>query len=236
MSLIIDLILILVAAGAVYLGVSRGFIRSVMHFSSLIIAIGAVYFLTQPLSLWINENFIGGKISAEVESSISSIVSAGEEKLQLDMVLSERPEALTKIADRFSINLDEIEQYYSDVLSSLADSIAIESISEKIASPTANAISNIIAAVIIFIAVLIILKLIVFLLELLCHIPVLKRLNKFLGFIFGVASAFVSLFIVANLSVGLIHALEAVNGSLFNQAVIDGSFVLRFLYSCNLIL
>ncbi len=236
MSLIIDLILILVAAGAIYLGISRGFIRSVMHFSSLIIAIGAVYFLTQPLSLWINENFVAGKISAEVESSISAIVSAGEEKLQLDMVLEKRPEALTKIAERFSINLDEIEQYYSDVLSSLADSIAIENISEKIASPTAEAISNIIAAIVIFIAALLVLKLIVFLLELLCHIPVLKRLNKFLGFVFGIASAFVSLFIIANLSVGLIHALESMNGNLFNQSVIDGSFILRFLYRCNLIL
>lgn len=236
MSLIIDLILILVAAGAIYLGISRGFIRSVMHFSSLIIAIGAVYFLTQPLSLWINENFVAGKISKEVESSISAIVSAGEEKLQLDMVLDERPEALTKIAERFSINLDEIQQYYSDALSSFADSIAIENISEKIASPTAEAISNIIAAVVIFALALIVLKFIVFLLELLCHIPILKHLNKFLGFIFGIASAFVSLFIVANLSVGLIHALESMNDGLFNQSVIDGSFVLRFLYSCNLIL
>ena len=83
---------------------------------------------------------------------------------------------------------------------------------------------------------LIILKIIVFLLELLCHIPVLKRLNKFLGLLFGIASAFVSLFIVANLTVGLIHALESMNDSLFNQAAIDGSFILRLLYSCNLIL
>ncbi len=236
MSLIIDLILVLVAAAAIYLGVSRGFVRSVMHFASLIIAVAAVYFLTQPFSVWVNQTFIDGKLSTEVESAISSIISAGEEKLQLSMVLGERPQALEDVAERFSVNLDEIEEHYSANLSAFEDSIAIEDISDKIASPAEKAISNIIAAIVIFIGTLIVLKFVVFLLDLLCHIPGLKHLNKLLGLVFGICSAVVSVFIIANLAVGLIHALETMNDSLFNQGVIDGSFIIRFLNSYNLIL
>ncbi len=235
MSLIIDLILVLVAAAAIYLGVSRGFVRSVMHFTSLLIAVAAVYFLTQPFSVWVNQTFIDGKLSTEVESAISSIISAGEEKLQLSMVLGERPEALEDIAKRFDVKLDDIEQHYTANLSGFADSDAIEDISDKIASPAEKAISNIIAAIVIFLGTLIILKFIVFLLDLLCHIPGLKHLNKLLGLVFGICSAFVSLFIVANLTVGLIHALESVNSNLFNDEAINGSFILRLLTDYNLI-
>ena len=41
MSLIIDLIIIAAAVASIYLGLQRGFIKSVMNFLSLLIAIAA---------------------------------------------------------------------------------------------------------------------------------------------------------------------------------------------------
>lgn len=236
MSLIVDLIIILFAAGAIYLGVSRGFIRSVMHFASLALSILAVYLFTSPLSVWIGDNFIEGRITESIESAITSIISAGEEKLKLDMVISERPEALVKIAEQFSFDLDDIEKYYSDKLSSLSDSVAIENISEKVATPASEALSTIIAAVIVFAASMLALTLITYILDAIFRLPVLKKLNKFLGFLFGVGSAVVTVLIVANISTGLILALGSLNGDIFNRSVIDGSIILRFLQSYGMIL
>ncbi len=235
MSLIIDLIIIIAAIAAVYLGISRGFIRSVMHFSSLILSVLAVYFFTSSFAGWIGETFIEGKISEDVEASISSIITAGEEKLKLDVIFSERPEAFTKIAEKFSFDLDELENYYNEALSGFTDSAAIEDMAEKIASPAVAAISNVIAAIIIFIVSMLALHFITFLLDMICRLPVLKTLNKFLGLLFGVGSALVTSWIIANIAMGLISALESINGDIFNETVVDSSVVLRFLANNGLI-
>lgn len=235
MSLIIDAIIIIAAIVAVYLGISRGFIRSVMHFSSLILSVLAVYLFTAPVAGWIGETFIEGRLSESVENSISSIVTAGEEKLQLDVVFSQRPEALEKIAEKFDFDLDSLEKYYKESLSGFSDNLAIEDMAEKIASPAVVAISNIIAAIAIFLLSMLALSLITHLLDFIFRLPVLKTLNKFLGFVFGLASAAVTVWIIANISAGLMYALKAVNSDIFNESVIESSVVLNFLTNAGLI-
>lgn len=236
MSLIIDLIIIAAAAAAIYLGVSKGFIKSVMQFASLLAALIAVFAFTAPVSDLLYDTFVEQKVSGITEEALMGIISAGEEKLQLDKIIADRPEALSEITERFSVNLDDIVSYYSENLRSLTQPDAVDKLAGSIAEPTARAISSVAAAILIFVTTLLVLALVTFILDAICRLPVLKRLNTFLGFFFGLGSAVVTAWVIANVSVGLISALEAINGDLFNQSVIDGSFILRFFYNNSLIL
>ena len=236
MSLIIDLIIILAAVAAIYLGISRGFIRSVMHFASLILALVAVFLFTSPVAAWLNNSFIESGVSDIIEDSLSGIVSAGENSLDISKIFSDRPEPLNEIAAKFGCDLDELEAYYNNFLSSGTESEALGDLSGKIAAPTSQAISNVLAAIIVFIAAMLILRLITFILDMVFRLPVLDKLNKFLGLLFGIGSAVITSWVIANISVGLISAFESVNGEIFNQSVIDGSIILRFLYNNSLIL
>ena len=235
MSLIIDLIIILAAVAAVYNGISKGFIKSVMHFASLIIALICVFTFTGPLATWLGDTFIDGNVSDITENSLNAIVTAGTEHLSIDQILSDRPDALTEVASRFSCDLDELAGYYNEFLSGLADGDAIDALSKKIAAPTADAISTVAAATIVFITALLICGLITYILDLICRLPVLKQLNTFLGSLFGIGSAVVTSWVIANLSVGLISALESIRGDIFNESVITGSIILKFFFDNSLI-
>lgn len=236
MSLIIDLLIIIAAVAAIYLGIVRGFIKSVMHFASLILALIAVFVFTAPVSNWLNETFIEERVSSITEESLTGIVDAGVEHLKLQKVLEDRPDALVDVTERFSVDIDELVSYYSEFLIDLAESIAIDELAIKLADPTAAALSSVLAAIAVFAAAMIVLKLLTWILDMICRLPVLNKLNTFLGFLFGVGSALVTSWVIANMSVGLITAMESINGDIFNQSVIESSIILRFFYNNSLIL
>ncbi len=236
MSLVFDFIIILAAVFSIYLGISRGFVRSIMHFASLILALIAVFVFTTPLSELLYDSVISKSVSNITESSLTDIIGTGVAKLEISNVLEDRPEALTDLTTRFFTSIDEVTEYYNNFLKSLSEPDAINKISEMIATPTAKAISTVIAAIILFVGSLLILKIITFILDLIVKLPVLDKLNKFLGMLFGVASALITSIVIANISVGLINSLESINSELFNDSVISGSIVLRFFFNSGLII
>ena len=236
MSLVIDLLIIAAAAISVYFGITKGFIKSVMQFASLIIALIAVFVFTAPVSDLLYKSFVEKEVSNITGEALTGIITAGEEHLALDKIMTDKPEALTEITDRFSVNIDEIISYYKDSLKSLAESDAVGELADAIAKPTAEAVSTVVAAILVFVVSMLVLALITFILDSICRLPVLRRLNTFFGFIFGLGSALVSAWVIANVSVGLINALEAINSEMFNETVISGSFILRFFYNNSLIL
>lgn len=235
MSLFIDIFIIIAAIAAIYSGISRGFVKSVMGFVSLILAIAAAFIFTPQLADFYSEKFVSGWVGGIVETSLDELVTAGGQRLELSKIFEDKPDALISVAERFGIDLEEIESYYLEIQPE-DDNTAIKSMSEQIASPTAEAISSVLAAISIFLAALIILKLVTFILDLICRLPVLSTLNSLLGFVFGLANAAVSAWAIANIAVGLISALNAVRPDIFNPAVIDGSIIVKFFCDQSLIL
>ena len=59
MSLFIDIFIIIAAIAAIYSGISRGFVKSVMGFVSLILAIAAAFIFTPQLADFYNVNVPG---------------------------------------------------------------------------------------------------------------------------------------------------------------------------------
>ena len=235
MSLIFDFIIVLVAAIAIIRGISKGFIKSVMSLASIVIAILCVLTFTKPLSAWVGEKYISEPITDIAHEALSGIVNTGAESMSFDKVFEDRPEALVSLAERFSFDLDEISAYYDNALSSLSVEESITGLSEKIAAPIAEGISTVISAIAIFLVSMLVCTIITFILDGVCHLPVLKKLNKILGAVFGIISALLTSWLIANILAGLIIAFGAVHGEIFNESVITDSFILKFFYNNNLI-
>lgn len=236
MSLVIDIIIILAAVASVYGGIVRGFVKSASGFISLILALTATYMFASPAAEWLDRNAVSERVGAIVSDSITSIVTAGEQKLALADIFADRPEALDSIASRFGFDPDEVGEYYSDKLAEKTDSEAIEKLSDYIAAPTSAAISRVLAAAGVFLIALIALKFAFFILDLICRLPVLDQLNTLLGLIFGILSAIVFAWAISNIAVGVIRAFSTIRGDIFNQTVIDGSVILKFFYQKGFIL
>ena len=191
---------------------------------------------TTPAAEYLNEKIFAKRVESIVSGSLTGIVSAGEQKLALSQIIADRPAALDSVADRFGFDLDEIASYYEDALSGETDSEAIAKLSAYIAEPTARSISRVAASALVFAGALILLRMLFWLLDLICRLPVLDKLNTLLGLLFGIASAVVFSWSIANISVGLIRALVSIDSGIFNQSVIDGSVILKFFYEKGFII
>lgn len=236
MSFVIDLIIIVVAVTAILHGVAKGFIKSAMRFVSIILALILTSTFTPALASWLDEAYMNSQVSAVVENALDSIVEMGSERLDFEEVLNDQPEALLSLAERFNIDISDIESYYTGALDDLTESDALAALSSEIAAPTSSTISTVCAAIIIFVGTMIVGAIVALILDLLCRLPVLKQLNRTLGALFGVANALLCAWIIANISVGLINALEAMQGSVFNESVIESSLILKLFVDAGLIL
>lgn len=233
MSLIIDILIIAAALISVILGISRGFIKSVSHFLSLIIALVMTVSFTQPVAEYISELFINESVSDYAESEVEKVLPQNGGEEHLNTLFSETPEVFSELAERFGVGLDSLIGIFEGGADK--DSSLLERLGEAIAKPTVDALSSVVAAILVFVATLIVLGIVFAILNKIFSLPVLKTLNKLLGFVFGVASAVISCFVIANAAYALNGALASFNANVFNPGVIDGSIILKFFAENGLI-
>lgn len=235
MSLFIDILIIIFSVAAVYSGIVRGFVRSVMGFLSLILAVAAAFIFTSPVAEFYDNKFVSGWVNGKVESAFEELVTAGGQRLELSKLFEDSPDALKTVIERFGVDFEETESHYMEIKSD-DDANDIKNLSEKVASPASNAISNVLAAATVFVGTWLFLKILTWVLDLICRLPVLSTLNSFLGFVFGLLSAAVGAWAISNISVGLVNALSVIRPEIFNATVIDGSILVKFFYDNSLII
>jgi len=236
MSLIVDLVIIAAAIGCIYFCISRGFVRSVMGFVSILVAIVVAFLFSSKLAVWIDESYLRKCTTHIAVNAIDSIVSAGTDKIDISKVLADSPDTIAEFASRFGFTAEELQEYYKEALTDLSTAAATDKLAEYIARPTSKAISFATAAIVLYLGTLLALKLLTFMIDLICHLPILDTLNTILGALFGIGSALLMAWMISNLSILLINALEAVKPEIFNPAVIDSSIILRFFYEHSLLL
>ncbi|MDD6800710.1 MAG: CvpA family protein [Firmicutes bacterium] len=237
MSLIVDLILLAIIAICVYVGFSKGFVKSFMGLISLGVALFVGVNLTPSFAEYLKKNIFFDKISSNIEAAINKIIGSSVGNIELSSLFKDKPLAFTDLIERYGLIFSDVEEHYAEISSSgaVSSEAATESIAEYIANPVAGVIAQICAFILIFIGALIILKLITFILELLFRLPVLKTANKLLGGVFGIIGGLMYSWIACSILSVLVPALEKLHPTLFSAAVLEGTIVYKFLSSFNIL-
>ncbi len=231
MSLIIDIILILVAIYSVFKGVRRGFIRSVMHLLSIVIALVLVVLLRAPVSEQLYDGFFLDVMASPVEEELleikntSTAADVNGNFGKVGDLIAGYPEPLRDVVERYGLSLENIVSVengssYEEGVSNLA---------ERIASPVAELTSNVVAAILIFAVALALLKLLTFLIDKLFKLPVLKGFNTLFGLLFGIVSAGACIWFIAVIAVMLVRALSPIGTGFINEGILDSSVIISFL-------
>ena len=227
MSIFFDLIILVVIVVSVINGWRNGLIKSVMSFASAILAFFAAVFFTPMLGSFICDRFVAEPLSREVGETLSSLlaVSEGEEAFSTEELFSEMPESLSRLLERYDIDVEEFVERFSQKMP--ATEKIVSDMADAIAAPVAKTVSAAIAFIIIFVAVSVILKIVTIIIGLVVELPALKQMNEVLGLVFGV---FVALFYAVVLSNAFLHlseSLTAFDPSMFSRELIDKTFLVR---------
>lgn len=229
MSLILDLILLIIAACTVYYGASRGFIRAAMHLISIIVALVCVFTFTAPLAGYIEDSFIGSHMAEFARTKLTDIIPDTAGASDVADRFNDAPEVFSEIADRFFVEKEKLFSFISEELNGTSDNEAVSKIADMLAEPAAGALSTAVAGLLIFIAAYVVAQMAIIILDKIFKLPILKSVNKLLGIVFGAVSAAVLCWFISAVIISFIEPLSAVNGEIFNDALIDNSVVLSFI-------
>nr|MBQ5811929.1 CvpA family protein [Clostridia bacterium] len=225
MYIAIDVILVAITLAVIIGGIRRGFIRSVFKLCSTIAAVIVAVLFYKELSAYFYDAFFFEITSEYIGGLIGNIIGDISESLDVSAIAAALPEQIRSTAELLGLNIEEI------ITNSITSEslVSADALTEGIAQSVATVVSNVTAFAALFFGSLIVLGLLGFILDKIAKLPVLKTANRFLGFVFGVAEAFVLGMIVAKIISAIFSAYGALNPEFTFTAVAENTYIAKFL-------
>ena len=230
MGIVIDIVLLAIAALIIFFCWKRGFIKSVIGFVCDAVAIVAAYALTPEFSGFLCERFFLGKVSGALDATVRSAAES-EAGVDVGRFVTEIPGSLEGTLEKYNVSDEALKEFVSRDLSSTGED-AVRSVSEFIARPTSRLLSNAVAFILIFVASLIVLRLVSKLILIICKAPVIEKADKTAGVILGILNALLVLFVLSLAAAVAVRALGTYMPKQFEGAV-DHSIILKFFSKFN---
>jgi uncharacterized membrane protein required for colicin V production len=231
MSMILDIIIIAIAAITVVASVKQGFVKSVAKIATAGLSFFVAYSFCGRLGQFIYDRFLIGSFTDNVSKTVNNLLVKTGEQYDIAKLFNDMPRAFVDLLSRFGIDVNSIASQYGDITSGTSETVY--ELSQNIASPIANVTAVAIAFVALFLASLLVFMLAFKLVDLLCKLPVLKTANRMLGGVVGIVLAVFYVWVFAAIAVVILGTLSATNDSLVFTNVLENSFLLKFFYEFN---
>ena len=194
----LDLLIAAIFAVFILLGIRRGLIKSVISLAGNIAALIIALIFSVQLGAYINSHFVEAPMKDWLLNQMSSdpeSVKTDINSVNLDSLFTDSPEFFTNLCNYLGIDKNEMHMKYESFKANGVEQ-AKSAVIDLMIKPVSTAVSRVIAFVIIFIACIIILKIVFWLASFIAHIPIIRKLDKLGGAIFGAVSALLIVFIV----------------------------------------
>ncbi len=214
-SLILDIITFAICAIIVFIACKRGFVKSFFKFSKVILSILTTYLLRDFAAGICEKLFVKGWFEGTISGSL------------VDKVRSEGATSFDSLFDSLGaakgfVPRDELQSTYEAAALGSAEDAAFE-LGTKIEGSLISMLSMIIGCVLMFVISLIVFAILAKILEKVVKLPALKQLDKFLGFLWGLAYAYV-----------LLGMLTSISSIFIDPSLIENTVIFKFFYEHGL--
>lgn len=222
MFIAIDLIILVIMAAVIIKAAKRGFISSLFGLLTAAAALVVAIMFYKELGIYINENYVFNAIEPRIVEFVKTTLIEKGGDLGAEAIRNSLPSDVVSLMDTFGIEIGNIFDGLGTVPEDIAATIATE---------LSLALSNAIAYAVLFLVAFVSLSLVCWLLNLIAKIPVLNKINKFFGIVFGIGEALVLGVIIAKLAVAICGVHGSLTGDTALSGVIDQTVVAKFLLS-----
>lgn len=220
MGIIVDLIVLIIAAISIFIGYKKGLIKCAINVLSFFIAIIVVILLTSPVSnIIINNTKLDDNIKLTILEKID-FDDVNAEDLKLDENNSDSPKVVREYINNMMKDLTKSEE--NNIADALAENIAI-------------IIINIVVAIVLFFGTRFVLIFVKVLADIVGKIPLIKQFNKAGGIIYGIASGFVKIYLILAIISIIVPVLtdstliDAINQSIIAKSMYDNNLLLKII-------
>ncbi len=188
-GIIIDIVIIAVFLLTVGIYTYRGFAKSVMDFAVLIAAFIVAKIFGGYLADWLNETFVYNAVNGTVHTILVDALGGAIDNIDANAILRSIPESLISVLEFAGTDFDSVSNYILSLDFSASESLM--SVAVNISTPISELVSKILAYLILFVGGLIVFKLISVIILAIFKLPVLKTLDKVLGFVMGLVAGLI---------------------------------------------
>lgn len=223
---IIDIAYILIAIAILAIFTNKGLIGSVLKFGKTGIALVLAFAFGPMLGEFFYNKWFYNAIYGGVLSKIDSVLDGAVSGIDIKTIFESFPRILRCFINE--VNLEKRFNNGVENFSEIADELAV-----SVSSPLAEILSNFLAYIAIFtVAGLFLVLFGNLIMSLVKKIPVVNKIDKVLGFLFGVLFAFIFLSL-ATFLLGIIVSLLGGNATF--EEIVSGSYLFEFFGKYNII-
>lgn len=210
MNIVFDIVLIALFGFLAIRGYFKGFMKTVLGFGRLILAIIITLIFGSSFSGWIDATFVNPPIYEAVRGKIADMASTATGNMEA---------FLADITESYGNFIDTSSLQTGAGVDGLVDSV-----SQSISGAISMVVSTIIGYILLFVIAFVVLTVVIFLVSKFAKLPVIHGFDKVLGLLVGVVSGLVAVSILGT----VLYALT----TLFTPAEEVGG-VLKFVHDLN---
>lgn len=190
MSIILDVIIVAVFVIALVWSVKRGFIKAMTGLVSFVAALAVAMWLSAPVAQWAYDTLVAPSVSTALEQVQADVGQSAA--LSADSILEGMPDGVRTILASVGISSGDA---LTAKLSPSGSGTLVERVMTDVIQPTATALLRMIAALLLFLLASFAVSLLMKVVDKVFKLPLLKGINRTLGFIPGVLNGVVAVLI-----------------------------------------
>ena len=227
MKIFIDVLLVAVLAFSIIRFGVKGLICSILGMGKFILAFLVSLALGKPVAVWLANGIVGNAVSNSVYSKIYGYFDGGKSMTEF---FESIPDGFLKLIRLFGADVDALEARFGTAEGTEA---VIQEMSDYISSPIARTASSIIAYVVIFIVAFIVLSIVIKGLSKI-KIPVVTKLDKILGVVFGLVLGALTVAFISTATYSILELVAAMKGNEEVMKIYSDSYVFKFIYDLRI--
>lgn len=226
--MILDIILIAIAAVLVIIGIRRGIARTLLNLLSVAVSGVLAYFVSKIAANWVYSSYISQTVTKSVTDTVSG--SARNAEIISQEAIDQLPEFIKALLRAFGIQPDSFAGSAAKAATESSGAIA-QTVDNTIA-PVVTAVLSVLSFVLLFVILLIVCKFISRKLVHVFELPVINSLNRLLGGVLGLLEG-AAICYIGILVCRIILPLSA--QPIITPEMIDASVVFKAMYYSDFI-
>lgn len=223
---IFDGVLLLSALVIIIVCTHNGFLKSILSFGKVVLALIVAWLFGGIVSNWLREGWLGNSISHSIYQMFRNMYEAGAETFDLSKAVEGIPEAIRSILSHLHVDMQAIVSFGAETEATAAE---LSNFSASVARPIVEFVCSVLGHICVFFVALLLISIVIWISDLITSLPIIHFCNQTLGFILGVILALIVVILLSRIGAALLAVIVSSHPESQFAEVYEKTYILRYL-------
>lgn len=205
---------------------NKGFFKSFFGMIKVLLSLLVAYVFMPTIAYFYRTKFVEKLITENVAERINSLAQKTAEGFNFEKLFADMPAEFRDILTRYGADAEALSEKFGEMTGAAEESVT--EMANSITASVVRTVSDVLAFVTLFIGCLIVLSIVIWIVGMILKLPVLSSLDKGLGFIFGIISGALLVWIFCNVAASAVELIGVIKPGLIGSNVIENTYIVKY--------